>query len=223
MNEKKKMWIHRAIWLGLTLFVILLPIIINATKPKLKLLDSECCTDYYSSLDKTNCEITLYFNRKIQSGDALINFYDANDELISSQNEFFIADGKQANSLICTVYGNVATYEIVSFDFEPSDDVYILYGFLIITIPMLICSFLISYKECNVNGKLITVYAGFYHHTLRIDGELCDEHNTIHSFTPIKLSTTDKDGTKIEATISLTNRIAIKINDKIYKGQKSQQ
>ena len=41
---------------------------------------------------------------------------------------------------------------------------------------------------------------------------MCDEHNTLVSFTPIQLSTTTDDGIKIEAMISLTNKISIKEN-----------
>ena len=41
---------------------------------------------------------------------------------------------------------------------------------------------------------------------------MCDEHNTLVSFTPIQLSTTTDDGIKIEAMISLTNKISIKAN-----------
>ncbi len=223
MNEKKKMWMHRLIWLGLTVFVILLSVIINAAKPKLKIVDSECSIDYFSPLDKTDCKITLYFNRNVYDGYAVINFYDTGNVLLDSKEEYFFNDGNLATNIFCSVNGEVSFYEIVSYDFEPSDNVYFIYYFLIITIPMLICSFLISYKECNINGKLVSVYAGFYHHTLRIDGELCDEHNTLFTYSPIKLGATDKDGSKIEATISLSNRIAIKVNDKLYKNDNSSQ
>ena len=217
MNEKKKMWMHRTIWLVLTVLVILLPIIISAAKPKLELLDSECNTYYDGYTDTTDYEITLYFNRDVNSGYALINFFDSGHNFIDSENEYFLSDGKEATNIYSFINGEATYYEIVSYDFKPSNKVFYTYCLLMITIPMLICALLISYKECYIDGKPITVYAGFYHHTLRIDGELCDEHNTIFSFTPIKLSTTIKDGTKIEATISLTNRIAIKVNDKLCK------
>lgn len=47
-----------------------------------------------------------------------------------------------------------------------------------------------------------------------------DEHNTLSSFTPIVLKTTRDDGMVITATISLTNRIAVKINDKLIDAVK---
>ena len=74
-------------------------------------------------------------------------------------------------------------------------------------------SFLASKIAASIAS--ISVYAGWYQHTLRINGKLCDEHNTLVNFTPIQLSTTTGDGIKIEAMISLTNRISIKANDKL--------
>lgn len=217
MDEKKKLLMHRLIWLSLTIFVILLPIIISVFQPKLELLDSECYVDYYESIDTTSCDITLYFNREVNSGYATINFYDSNNNLIDSLEKYFYSYGKEASNSYISIDGNVDSYEIVSYNLEPYNDIYGMYILLFITVPMLICALLLTYKKYNYNGKTISVYAGFYHHTLRIDGELCDEHNTIMSFTPIMLSTTDSEGNKIEANISLTNRIAIKVNDKLLK------
>lgn len=49
-----------------------------------------------------------------------------------------------------------------------------------------------------------------------VNGVKTDEHNTIMSFTPIYLSCTLEDGTNLQATVSLTNRISLKINDLLY-------
>ena len=62
----------------------------------------------------------------------------------------------------------------------------------------------------------IIVYAGFYRHYIKVDGELFDAHDTLYYWTPIQLSCTLDDGTKIAATISLMSRIALKINDRLY-------
>lgn len=110
------------------------------------------------------------------------------------------------------------------FAFEGSDSIaayiiiqMILLPFVIVAFVIFIMSFFLSYKEYQYNKKTISVYAGYFHHTLRIDGEKYDEHNTLSSFIPIVLSTTLDDGTKLEAKISLTNRITLKINDKLYE------
>ena len=127
MNEKKKLLMHRLIWLSLTILIILLPIIINAFQPKLELIDSECYVDYYESLDMTSCDITLYFNREVNSGYATINFYDSNNNLIDSIEEYFFSDGKEASNLYTSIDGNVDSYEIVSYDFETYSGIYMEY------------------------------------------------------------------------------------------------
>ena len=79
--------------------------------------------------------------------------------------------------------------------------------------------FSVSLKEYNYLGKNIIVYCGAFHHYLEVEGEIIDEHNTISSFTPIVLSGTDKDGAVYNATISLTARITLKIDNKLYDGK----
>mgnify|MGYP004655392769 CR=1 FL=1 len=44
---------------------------------------------------------------------------------------------------------------------------------------------------------------------------------TLLCYTPIKLSTTLEDGIKLEATITLTNRITLNANDKLLKTTKT--
>lgn len=88
---------------------------------------------------------------------------------------------------------------------------------VIVALVIFIMSFFLSYKEYQYNTKTISIYAGFIHHTLRVDGKKCDEYNTLSSYVPIVLLTTLEDGTKIEAKISLSNRITLKINDKLYE------
>lgn len=74
-----------------------------------------------------------------------------------------------------------------------------------------------SYKRYTYKNNEIIVYAGVYHHYIKINKEIFDEHDTIISYSPIKLSCLLNDGTDIVATISLTNRITLKINNKLYK------
>lgn len=79
-----------------------------------------------------------------------------------------------------------------------------------------ISSLFLSCKYYVYEGRDIIVYAGFYHHYMTVDGRRVDEHNTITSFTPIILSCTLPEGTHLFATVSLTNRISLKINDMLY-------
>ena len=93
--------------------------------------------------------------------------------------------------------------------------------FLDIIVPLfLIGSLLLSCKVYDYDGKEVIVYAGWFHHYMKVSGVPLDEHNTIMYFTPIVLSTTLKDGTILQATISLTNRISLKINNQLYTKEK---
>ena len=78
---------------------------------------------------------------------------------------------------------------------------------------------LLLVKHYRYSDKEITIYAGWFYNYLKIDGEVLDEHNTFVTFTAIVLSCTLDDGTRLQATISLTNRIALKINDRLYKNK----
>lgn len=229
MDEKKKIQIHRWIWAIVCLFCLLFPSMIDALQPELEIVDSNCyIQEYYESLDETSCELEVTFNREVYSGDVTVAFYDDNGNYLETVKCYCIPDyidGKIAVDSYCSVKGEMSYFEIVSYDIEPEAGAYwALVGFLIIAIPIFIASLLLSYKEITWKGKKISVYAGFYHHTLRVDGELCDTHNTISTFSAIKLSTTIKDEAEtekesiVEATITLTNRISIKVDNKLVGG-----
>lgn len=88
-----------------------------------------------------------------------------------------------------------------------------------ITLIIFICSLFLSYKIYKFNGNIITIYAGYYNHYIKVNGETFDEHKTLISFTPIILSCTLEDGNLLQATISTSNRISLKINNKLFKNQ----
>jgi len=202
--------------------IIFIPIIANAVQPELKLVDEHLYIDYYySSLNETSIDIELTFNRKVNSGYATIAFYDSNNNYLETKKIYCYAyEATTVENTYTTISGKVDKYEILSFDFNTSYQLIWLYHFLIPVILLFIGALLISYKEYEVEGKIVSVYAGWYHHTLRVDGEKFDEHNTIISYIPIKLSTTLNKKTKLEATISMTNRISLKVNDKLANTKK---
>lgn len=78
---------------------------------------------------------------------------------------------------------------------------------------LFIGSFNIKFEEYEYNDIKIGVYAGFYHHYLKINGMKCDEYNCSTSFSLIKLSTVIENNIKIEATISTSNAVSVKVND----------
>lgn len=79
-----------------------------------------------------------------------------------------------------------------------------------------ICTLCLSCKIYEYNGNEIIVYAGFYHHYIKVNGTKMDEHNTLIYFTPISLSCTLNDGTDLAIVITTSNRISLKINNQLY-------
>ncbi len=221
MNEKAILWIHRLIWIVIVVLLFFIPEIINASQPKLELVDDSANSEYFSSLNESHIEMTLKFNRAVESGYATIRYYDLNDNLLETDKGYFTAYGSDtAKSLFIYIKGNVNSYEIVSYEFEPVFVGGWLYMYLIIAIIFLIVSLLLSYREYDYNGQKLSVYSGWFHHTLKVNGEKCDERRALLHFLPIKLSTTMEDGTKLVATITLTNRITLKADDKLLNKNK---
>lgn len=94
---------------------------------------------------------------------------------------------------------------------------YVLIMYDVVSLAFFIGSLLLSYRAYEYEGNTIIVYVGWYHHYLKVNGEVADEHNTILTFTTIQLSCTLEDGTLVQAAVTLTNRISLKINNRLYK------
>ena len=93
--------------------------------------------------------------------------------------------------------------------------VYILPFVDIIIFAIFVCTLCLHCKKYIFRGNSILVYAGFCNHYIKANGVKCDEHNTLISFTPIVMSCKLNDGTMLQATISMSNRITLKANDKL--------
>ncbi len=118
------------------------------------------------------------------------------------------------------VRDEVASYEIVEYDLYTDKFIGLKISFLLlcgIVFWFAFESLFLSYKRYVYNHNEIVVYADFYHHYIKVNGNLIYEHNTIISFTPICMYGIMEDGIKLNVVISLMNRISLKINDKLYK------
>lgn len=222
-KEKFKSLFYKIFMSVLTFCYIFIPIIIVCSKPPLTLIDYEAyIDDYYSYSNSTSVNVYLTFNREVNSGYAVISFYDGSRNLLKTENRYFYSNGYTEVDSSFYISGKVEYYELISYSFEPVTPYWIriYYVWSPFVILFLVQGLLTSYKEYNYNDRVISVYAGWYHHTLRIDGELGDEHNTLSRYSAITLSTT-LDGEIIEARITLSNRISVKVNNKLLKRQVS--
>lgn len=225
LYEKRKLLIHRSIWFFLLfLGIIFLINIFNPPEKEVEIIDDNgYINEYYEYLNETNCEIEVVFNCDVDSGYITVAFYDSSDKLLSQETGFFYGYDNTLSSTFL-IDGKVDSYEILSYDIDVSNDA-LLYAKLFIYIEYFIFVFFIASLtlSCNVyeyNGNEIVVYAGWYHHYIKVNGIKTDEHNTLTFFTAIQLSCTLDDGTDIKATITITNRISLKINNQLYTKRK---
>ena len=227
MSERKKLLVYRICGLVLTILFFTLPNIINAAKPTPELINVECFTEYDETYGWTDCEVILTFNTSLNgySGQIYIAFYDANEIYISQHSIYFYNKSQKTITETFTILdGDIEYYDVVDTVFykDPSATPYIFYILAIFSFAFLISALLLSYKEYEYNGNKISVYAGFYHHTLKINNEIVDEHNTLIFITPISLDSIINDEL-VEAKISTMNRISLKINKKLIQPTEQKQ
>ena len=223
LPERKKLRIQRIIFLSVFL-VTLLWLFIYAVRPA-KAEDSRMETTYYSSLNESSCTIEIDCNRKVRAATAQIEFYATEGARLPLCTQTVELHGYNTSTLTAYAHdipGNAEAFKITKIDIEKSNTNCLLI-IACACIPSLYLFFCTMCLSCNVyryKDTKIVVYAGWYHHYILINGEKYDEHNTLISFTPITLTDTLDDGSEVKATISLTNRVALKINGKLFEKER---
>ena len=176
---------------------------------------------YDETTGYSDCEVELTFNKPVAYGDVTIYFYDVNGDLIDTATAYFSKTGTVVTDEITYIHGEIDSYELDYLDFSAEleflDFVYLFYFFIPASIILFINSLVLCYKKYEYNEKVIEVYAGYYNHYIKVNGEKYDEHKTLATFSPIVLSCTLDSGEKMQATISLTNQISLKLNDKLLQ------
>ena len=209
MTKKDRFFKTRMLLAILTIIFILIPVIVNSTAPKIDIKDIDHKVEAYGSMYKVT--IILEFRQNPTSGTAAVRFYNNRSMLIAVENVSFTPVGYSAiGEVMTTEYVSRVAVEDHSFK---AYNVSWMAIFAVISIYLLIWSLFLSCKKYEVGDKHIVVYAGFYHRRLYVGTKLCDEHRTLGTFVPIKLSTVLEDGTEIDVKISLLNRIALKADN----------
>ncbi len=221
MKEKRFIRINRIIFLAILILNVFLPIILSSFQTELELLDSSLYCEYDNYTGYSNCEIELIFNKNISSGYVTIYFYDASENLIDLKTAYFFESNKIVVSELTNINGEVDSYELGYLDFNAEleflDFAYLFYYFIPVTVLLFVQSLLLSYRKYEYKGQLVEVYAGYYNHYIKINNEKYDEHKTLVTFSPIVLGCTLDSGEIIQVTISLSNRISLKVNDKLLE------
>ena len=220
MYGKTRILVHRIICTVALFIGIIVPIILNATATTgFEIVsDSGRVIDYDTYLRSSKCEVTVIFNKNVDTCGLTVAFYDQSGRKLDEKTDWEYGKGKSVTATFYYIDGKVDSYRIISFDAEGNKwFIYVFLGLDVIILTFWICSWLLSCKVYNYKGKKILVYAGWFHHYIEVNGRYMDEHNTLMSFTPIELSCTLDDGTLLQARISLSNRISLKINNQLYR------
>ncbi len=173
-----------------------------------------------STGEYSTAKITVTLNHKANDAYITIKFYGEDGKYVDDSFEHFFFNGKKTASV--DVYG--VSLKAVSYSIDPAIDadntnyalLLVSVFVLLISLTFFLCSLMLNFKIYSVDGKEVVVYAGFYNHYIKVDGETVDEHKTLTSFVPIVLSTTLGES-KISVSISTMNRITVKVNDKMIR------
>ena len=220
MKEKRFIILHRILWSGLALLIIIFPHFLKLFEPEVELVKEDVYVDY--SYSTATVDVELQFSHAVSYVDIWISFYDENDNLITEDNPIYSISEDIFHDFVCYVTVGDKTieyYEITQlyFNYEIIDmDMYYVGSnfFLVIFISLFIMSFFLKYKEYIYENKVISVYAGWYRHYLKINGEKVDEFNG-GSFMPIFLNANIDENTRIDVIITRYNGITFKINGKL--------
>lgn len=97
LYEKKKILIHRLIWLAILVFGIITTIIVAT--PKVEIIDDNgYLNNYYESINESKCEIEVTFNRNVSSGYITVAFYDSIGTLLKQEENYFFGNNGTISS-----------------------------------------------------------------------------------------------------------------------------
>lgn len=220
-TDKKKIKTHKTICLVIWLASVVIFLICAFDKgPKIISTDGRI-DNYYEYSDESKCTITATLSKSADEGTIKVAFYDENGKFLEEKTETFYSWNMTGKNLEVDFYfikGKVASYIVTDFSARsvPSWVITALLQFSFIPLIFLISALTLSCRVYDFNGNIITVYAGWFHHYLKVNGKVMDENNTIIGFSPIYLSTNLPDGTYLQATITTMNRVSFKINNVLY-------
>lgn len=225
VKEQIKILRSKIIWI----FIFILTIALSVVIPILHYEKAEKPSIVSASGHKNeySYEVEIEFNVPVESCDVQISFYGKNDTLLHTETTTFFMDGDAKNSLEASFVfersEDIYAYKIIEFSkvkLKNDAESYIIFCFIVIEIILFVVLLYVFSRRCrvyNYNENKIIVYAGIFHNYMKINRIKVDEYNSWITFTPIVLCCPLKDETMIQATISLSNRIALKVNNRLFE------
>lgn len=227
MQEKRFLVLSRWICLIILLVIILVPLIVLLAyrNEKVEAIGYDAyIEDYDGYFDRTTAYVKVTFDRDVDSAGIEVMFYDGNGSALTKERETFWSYGGNTVSGTFYVNGKAESCKITDiYSVKRDVGTVLLWTSLVwaiggaIALAIFISSLSLSCKEYRYNGNDILVYAGWYNHYIKVNGEKFDEHNTLTSFTALTMSCTLNDGAVVQVTISIMNSISLKINGRLQK------
>ena len=223
--EKVKLFVRKLFWTAVFIAVIILDLLIfSAPATNVKIINDTGVYQYDETLDRSICSMSVEFDDYADMGSITVAFRDVDGKLISEETEDISIRllSKNGNSDFY-INGEVKYYEIISYSAGISDYfkyevlIFLIIVELIFILPMFITTLLLSCKIYYYEDWKILVYAGHYHHYIKVDGVKTDELNTLSNLRVIYLSCTLDDGTYVDVAITSSNRITLKIDNRLYR------
>ena len=225
IHEKKVILLNILIAVAfLVICIIIIAVISTPEEPATFIGDEGYVDTYYEAIEETSCEIVLKFDKELYKAEATVSFYDADSNLLDVQTKTFYGYDETELSELFFVDGIVEYYSVDNVNVEePEIDSDIIFVDIILGIIVggfFLCIAFLSCKEYDHEQCKIVVYAGWTNHYMKVNGVKVDEHRTTFSLVPITLSTTLETGDVITATISVSNRISVKFNNRLIQPNK---
>ena len=122
MYGKTRILVHRIICTVALFIGIIVPIILNATATTgFEIVsDSGRVIDYDTYLRSSKCEVTVIFNKNVDTCGLTVAFYDQSGRKLDEKTDWEYGKGKSVTATFYYVDGKVDSYRIISFDAEGS-------------------------------------------------------------------------------------------------------
>ena len=247
-KEKRAIFIHRMIFMSVLIICFILSVAFavsygvsahenGSTLTPTKLLTDSGKVNEFTGNGYTNYTLTLSFNNKEVSGTVTVSFFNSSGVKLETCKKEFYAAEKNATVRFYSIEGVVKSYNIDSLNIEsdPASSPTASRGVLktrilqklfeasikitAVALVLFVMTLLQSCKVYGYKGNVIIVYSGWFRRYISVNGVKLDEHNTVINLMPIYMSAVLYDETRLNVTITLTNRISLKINDTLYNGE----
>lgn len=175
MKKKTGILVVKIVAVAIWLLALLAPTIYSSIE-KIEMVDFNITTDIYPNV-KTY-EFVVDFDKEVVEGEITMGFYDGEGRLLFEETATFEKNDSKTATVLITSDKFISNYDALEeYRFEGAEVTTktvnllntVMYPVAIALAVALIFVLRIQYKEYEVDGKLIQIYAGVLHHTVYVD------------------------------------------------------